>query len=74
MFKAIPGYDGYEVNPLGEVKSLSRVVVRSDGKDHSYPEKMIKPYLKKGKPYYQLYVKGKKICRSQSSLIKLAFG
>lgn len=71
MFKSIPNFPYYQINELGEVKSLSRSICRTDGKIYDIPEKILKPYMKKGKPYVQLHADGKKVCRSVSSLMKV---
>lgn len=73
MFKDIPGYSNYQINSLGEVRSISRSVVRTDGKTKDYPSQALKPYMKKGKPYVQLYKDGKKKCVSVSKLLKETF-
>ena len=70
-FKDIPGYHNYQISQSGEVRSISRSVVRSDGKTMDYPTQPLKPYLKKGKPYVQLYKDGKKKCVSVGGLLKL---
>lgn len=73
MFKVIPGFDNYEISDTGEVKSLSRSGVRTDGRTYDVTNKVIKPYMKKGKPYVQLHKDGKKFCKSVSSLLKETF-
>jgi hypothetical protein len=70
MFTPIPNFNNYEITQLGEVRSVSRSVVRRDGKTMDYPSQIIKPYLKRGKPYIQLYKDGVKKCVSVSKLIK----
>ena len=43
IWKDVPGYEGlYEVSNLGRVKSLSRVVIRSDGHRQPVPGKILK--------------------------------
>lgn len=73
MFKDIPGFSNYQINEQGEVRSVSRSVVRNDGKTQDYSSQTLKPYLKKGKPYVQLYQNGRKKCLSVSSLLALTF-
>lgn len=43
-WKDIENYEGlYQVSSLGNVKSLSRVVVNKNGQTQAYPEKLLKP-------------------------------
>jgi len=43
-WKDIPGYEGYyQVSDLGRVKSLERVVMRSNGRPYKVKEKLLKP-------------------------------
>lgn len=42
IWKDIQGFEGhYQVSNLGKVKSLSRVIIRSNGKKHSVKEKIL---------------------------------
>lgn len=42
----VPGYEGrYEVSDLGQVRSLTRMVVRSDGRRRTYPGRLLEPYV-----------------------------
>lgn len=41
----IPGYEGrYEVSDHGQVRSLPRTVIRSDGHSQGIPSRILKPY------------------------------
>lgn len=47
-WKDIPGFEGlYQVNPLGEIKSLEKrwITGRGNGRAHIQPEKIIKPFI-----------------------------
>lgn len=53
-------YPDYEISSFGQVKSIERVVIYSDGRKRTFPEKILK--LSKGKNNYLkvcLYQKGK---------------
>lgn len=53
-WRAVVGYEGsYEVSSLGRVKSLKRVLMRSDGKPYPIAERILKP-LKNGKGVWQV--------------------
>lgn len=48
IWKDIPGYEGmYKVSNYGNVKSLSRVVIRSDGKKYPHKECIVKHFINK---------------------------
>lgn len=69
IWKAIPGYDGYEVSNLGNVKSLSKQ--RVFGKNTYFTkEKILKP-LSNGKGYYQVEIYKKRIYIHQ--LVAISF-
>ena len=69
IWKAIPGYDGYEVSNLGNVKSLSRP--RVFGKNtYLTKEKILKP-LSNGKGYFQVELFKKRVYIHQ--LVAIAF-
>lgn len=47
-WKDIEGYEGlYQVSNLGKVKSLSRIIIRSNGRQHTVKEKYIKQFQDK---------------------------
>lgn len=62
IWKAIPGYDGYEVSNLGNVKSL--------GNNKTRKEKILKP-LSNGKGYFQVELFKKRVYIHQ--LVAMAF-
>lgn len=48
MWKKIKGYEGlYEINEAGQVKSIRRIQIRSNGSPIIISEKIKKPYLNK---------------------------
>ncbi len=43
-WRAVPGYEGhYEVSDRGDVKSLDRTIIRSDGRPRRFQGRMLKP-------------------------------
>ena len=49
MYKSIKGYEGiYEVNELGQVRSVDRMVERKDGRTIHYKGKELKPSIDVG--------------------------
>ena len=53
IWKDIKGYEGiYAVSNLGRVKSLERTITYNNGRDHTMPETILKPILKKRTGYY----------------------
>jgi hypothetical protein len=47
QWRPIPGYEGYyEVSDHGRVRSVERVVVRSDGRSCRYPGVVLQPFLR----------------------------
>tara|TARA_R110000823_G_C15715225_1_gene478009 strand:- start:62 stop:580 length:519 start_codon:yes stop_codon:yes gene_type:complete len=76
VFKDIPNYEGlYQVSNLGNVKSLDRVVIRSNGKTYTAKEKILKNNI--GSRFYysvKLY-NNKKIKKSYKvhQLVAIAF-
>lgn len=61
IWKDIEGYEGiYQISNLGRVKSLIRVIKRSDGKIKTFKERILKPALNTfGYPYVNLSKQGK---------------
>lgn len=50
MYKAIKGYEGiYEVNELGQVRSVNRIVETKDGGIRKYDGKELKPAIDQGR-------------------------
>jgi len=46
MFKPVPGWEGfYEVNEIGQVRSIARVVTRSDGSVQTWRSRLMRPML-----------------------------
>lgn len=44
-WRTLPGYEGiYEVSDLGQIKSVARIVVRSDGKSRRQPERILSQF------------------------------
>ena len=49
MYKEIKGYEGiYEINELGKIRSVDRIVKRKDGRIRKYKGKELKPATDKG--------------------------
>lgn len=56
IWKKIKDYPNYEINEIGEVKSLERCIITSNGQIHKLKEKYLKPSLRDG--YYRVYLNG----------------
>lgn len=42
-WRSVPGYEGkYEISDAGRIKSLSRVIIRSNGRKHTTSQKILK--------------------------------
>lgn len=64
IWKDIKGYEGiYQVSNKGRVKSLDRVVVRSDGQKQTVYERILKNYTQRGYLYVSLYSSPKQVHR-----------
>lgn len=75
IFKDIPTYEGiYQVSNLGKVKSLERVIIRSDGKPYSAKEKILKNFLT-DRGYYSVKLYKNKILKTITvhQLVSMAF-
>jgi hypothetical protein len=75
QFRDIKGYEGlYQVSNLGRVKSLSRVVVRGDGRNHSVKESFKSLHTSKtGYTTVSLTKEGKTINHTLHQLLAIAF-
>lgn len=60
MYKAIKGYEGiYEINELGKIRSIDRIVESKDGKVMKFKGRDLKPQMsKKGYSIVRLYKNG----------------
>ncbi len=59
VWKDIKGYEGlYQVSSLGRVKSLSRVVVKSNGRNNSVKGRILKSYSCRGYRYVDICKNG----------------
>lgn len=55
QWKPIKGYEGfYEVSSFGRVKSIKRVVYKTNGKKMTVNERILKTYINKGYEYVDL--------------------
>jgi len=43
IWKEIKGYEDYEISSLGRIKSLARIVYKTNGTTQTYKEKILKP-------------------------------
>ena len=73
-WRDIEGYEGlYQVSNLGRVKSLARVVIRSDGKPNTVNEKILKYGMNRGYCAVVLCKDGKKKMYKVHRLVAMAF-
>jgi hypothetical protein len=73
-WRPIEGQPGYEVSSLGRVRSLERVIMRSNGRPHPWPGRVLKPGHTKIKTMiYQHVVLGKKRSFFVHALVCAAF-
>ena len=76
IWKEIDGYEGYyEVSDLGNVKSMDRIIYKSDGTIQTYKSKpMAISYNKRNNIYeVHLYKNGKRKCHKIHRLVAQAF-
>ena len=75
IWKDIEGYEGlYQVSNLGRVKSLSRLIIRSTGRNYYIPERLLNAMLDKdGYERVCLTNAGKGVNRFIHRLVALAF-
>lgn len=75
IWMPIGRYPGYEASNLGRVKSVPRLLVRSDGQKSSFKEKLLTSALRGDYPYYRvmLSIKNKHYYVSVHRLIAFAF-
>ena len=73
-WKEIPGWQGYyEVSSHGRVRSVGRVVQRSNGIPQTIHAKVLKPGLTRGYPHLNLYRNNKWYPYYVHTLVLLAF-
>lgn len=74
QWKFIPGYSGYKVSKCGYVLSCKRTKIRSNGRRHTTPARVLKHWPDTN-GYYQvyLYLNDKKVARSNHRLVYLAW-
>lgn len=54
IWKSVKGFEGlYEVSNMGRIKSLHRVIMRSNGKKQSFQERILKGVIS---DYYQVFL------------------
>lgn len=73
-WKDIEGYEGlYQVSNLGRIKSLARVIIRSDSKPNPINEKILKYGMNRGYCAVVLCKDGKKKMYKVHRLVAMAF-
>lgn len=74
-WRDIPGYEGvYQVSDLGRVRSLARIIVRSNGVPQAVAARILKPRpLASGHVHVALLYGGHRIDRRIHQLVMLAF-
>lgn len=70
IWKDIPGYEGkYQASTLGNVRSVEREIIRSDGKKHRLKSRVLRHSANSGYPHVNLEGKTHKV----HSLVALTF-
>lgn len=73
-FRDIPGYEGiYQVSNIGNVKSLARTIIRSNGRKMSTKEKILKPHQQQKYLGINLCKKDKNKHYKVHTLVAMAF-
>lgn len=73
-FRDIPGWEGvYQVSNLGNVKSLARTVIMSNGRTQPYKERILKPGNIKNYLTVQLHNAGKRKNYKVHQLVAMTF-
>jgi hypothetical protein len=66
----IKNFEGYyEVSNFGEIRSLPRNIIYSDGREHEYTGKILKPGISSGYLFVNLHVGGKSYSRKIHNLV-----
>lgn len=75
IWRDLPGYEGhYQVSSYGRVKSLARVIQRSDGMLRTIKERVLSPFVDAtGRLVVGLHLKAQRKVRFAHSLTMLAF-
>ena len=75
IWKDIKGYENiYSINNLGEIKSLRRVIHKSDGTIQTYKERILKSYISSnGYPSVSLTKNSKTIMHNIHKLLAISF-
>jgi len=64
--KQIAGFENYTIEVDGTVRSIERLVIRSNGRLYRHKEKVVKHHLNKSVGRYQVYLKNE--CGEQKAL------
>src|SRR5699024_7234595 len=75
IWKPVVGYEGiYEVSSLGRVKSCERTIIRSNGREINFPDKIMKPSINhKGYLIIKLRKNVKRTDRFEQRIVSKAF-
>lgn len=71
-FRKVPEFD-YEVSEFGDVRSLERVVIRSNGRPYTAKAKSLRPIIIGGYSRFALYRDGERVTASAHRLVLEAF-
>ena len=74
IWRDIAGYPGYQISDTGEVKSLERTIIRSDGQRKRVRERILRPRINNmGYKYVNLLCGGKATSKTVHKLVAIAF-
>lgn len=75
VWKPIPAYPGYEASSDGRIRSVSRVIMRSNGVPLSVPTRLLTPHRRKSNGYCTVHMRinNTDVTRTVHRLVAAAF-